>query len=224
MRIGIDMGHSLTGAGTGASDILSEVDINRKVGKDLINMMNKSGVFVINCTTDYADTTNHQLEGIVAKANAQPLDLFVSLHLNSGGGKGTEVYTLAGASQATRNKATAIDNAVAASCGFYNRGLKEANFYVLRKTNAPAILVEICFVDSQGDADKLDSHKVACALFRGITGYDYIEESQPSPNPDGTVFYRVLCGSFNDKRNAEVRASEVKEKTGYDTSIVAYVK
>lgn len=227
MRIGIDMGHSLEGQpGTGAVGILSEVNENRKIGKDLINMLKAKGHEVVNCTTDTASSTNQQLQGIVSKANAQPLDLFVSIHLNSGGGNGTETYVLTGASSFTRNKATAINNAVVSSCNFYNRGVKEANFYVLRNTTAPAILVEICFVDSQKDADKLIAHKVAKGLFKGITGYEYIETQAPDagPTPNGETFYRVVCGSFKDKATAEARAAEVKEKTGFDTFLVAFTK
>lgn len=220
MIVGIDMGHSLQGPGTGASDILSEVVENRKIGTELIRMLEEKNNIVINCTVDSAASENEQLKGIVDKANAQHLDYFISLHLNSGGGNGTETYTLPGASATTQAKATAINNAVAASCNFSNRGVKEANFYVLRNTTAPAILVEVCFVDSQKDADKLDVHEVAKALYKGITGHEYIESVTP-PTP-GETFYRVVCGSFKNRDLAQERADEVKSKTGYDCFLVAY--
>ena len=181
MILGIDMGHSLSGPGTGSSDILSEVDINRKVGKELIRMLQEKGHTVINCTVDYASSESEQLKGIVAKANAQRLDYFISLHLNSGGGTGTETYVAPGAATTTRNKATDVNNAVVASCNFTNRGIKEGNFYVLKNTTASALLVEICFVDSQTDANKLNTYNVAKGLFKGITGEEYV--ANPSPMP-----------------------------------------
>lgn len=173
MKIGIDMGHSLTGQGSGACGIVKETDVNRKVGKLVISKLQSLGHTVINCTTDYASTTNNQLAGIVSKANAQSLDLFVSIHLNAATGNayGTEVYTYLGASSSTTNYAKNILNKLVA-CGFYNRGVKQANYYVLRKTNASAILIELFFCDSQKDVNIYGNNpeKLANAIVSGITG------------------------------------------------------
>lgn len=171
---GIDMGHN---TGAGASSILNETTENRKIGKELIRMLKEKGHTVIDCTNENAV---NQLNGIVNKANAQSLDLFCSIHLNSGGGHGTETYIWNGTwsnKEKNRTIAKRINDAVVASCNFRNRGVKEANFYVLRATNAPAILVEVCFVDSQEDANKLNYVAVAKALFKGITGEEYIDSS-----------------------------------------------
>lgn len=172
--IGIDMGHSLSGAGTGASGLMSEVTENRKIGNRLIEILKEKGYSVVNCSVDSASSTSNQLAGIVQKANAQKLDLFVSIHLNSGGGHGAETYTYPSTSASTKATAKAINDAVVSSCGFRNRGLKEANFYVLKNTKAPAILVEVCFVDSSEDKGKLNTEAVARAIFKGITGVDYV--------------------------------------------------
>ncbi len=140
-------------------------------------MLKEKGHTVIDCTNENAV---NQLNGIVNKANAQSLDLFCSIHLNSGGGHGTETYIWNGTwsnKEKNRTIAKRINDAVVASCNFRNRGVKEANFYVLRATNAPAILVEVCFVDSQEDANKLNYVAVAKALFKGITGEEYIDSS-----------------------------------------------
>lgn len=166
---GIDMGHNLN---AGASKILNETTENRKIGNRLIAMLEEKGDKVVNCTNDNA---NNQLGGIVQKANAQVLDLFVSIHLNAGGGHGTETYTYSTTSSA-REKAQAVNDAIVASCGFRNRGLKTAPYYVLKNTIAPAMLIEVCFVDSAEDASKLDCEKVARAIFKGITGTEYKEE------------------------------------------------
>lgn len=171
---GIDMGHSLSGAGTGASGLLSEVIENRKVGKRLIEMLKEKGHTVVDCSIDKASSTNEQLSGIVKKANAQKLDLFVSIHFNDGGGHGTEVYTCSTASSTAKTKAKEINSAVVGSCNFTNRGVKTSNLYVLKNTVAPAVLVEVCFVDSAEDKDKLNTEAVAKALFKGITGVDYV--------------------------------------------------
>lgn len=175
MRIGIDMGHNW---GAGASKILNETTENRKIGKELINMLKTKGHFVVDCTNENA---SNQLAGIVKKANAQSLDIFCSIHLNSDGGKGTETFIWNGYSptkETTRAIAKKVNDAIVASCGFVNRGVKEANFYVLRKTKAPSILIEVCFVDSQEDAKKLNHSAVAKAIFKALTGTGYTENVQ----------------------------------------------
>lgn len=219
---GIDMGHSLSGAGTGASGLLSEVIENRKVGKRLIEMLKEKGHTVVDCSIDKASSTNEQLSGIVKKANAQKLDLFVSLHLNSDGGHGTETYVYPTTSAVTKAKAKEINNAVADSCNFRNRGVKEAKFFVLKNTIAPAVLVEICFVDSAEDKNKLNVEAVAKALFKGITGTEYISPSTTQkPNTGASdVKYRVVCGTYADKNNAIAQQEKLK-RAGFNSFLVA---
>lgn len=218
---GIDMGHSLSGAGTGASGLLVEVVENRKIGKRLIEMLKEKGHTVINCTVDSASSTNEQLAGIVRKANAQKLDLFVSIHLNAGGGHGTEVYTYPTASATAKSKAKIINDAVVSSCNFRNRGVKTSNLYVLRETVAPAVLVEVCFVDSAEDKTKLNTEAVARAIFKGITGTEYVSPaSQNQSTGASTVKYRVVCGTYADKNNA-ISQQEKLKKAGFDSFLVA---
>lgn len=215
--IGIDMGHSLSGAGTGASGLMNEVTENRKIGNRLIEILKEKGYSVVNCSVDSASSTSNQLAGIVQKANAQNLDLFVSIHLNSGGGHGTETYTYPSTSASTKATAKAINDAVVSSCRFRNRGLKEANFYILKNTKAPAILVEVCFVDSSEDKQKLNTEDVARAIFKGITGVDYVP---PATTSQAGVKYRVVCGTYADKSNA-IKQQEALKKAGFDSFLVA---
>lgn len=218
MIIGIDMGHTLSGKGTGAAGIVKETDRNRELGKLLINYLRSNGHTVIDCTVD---SSSNDLVDRVAKANAQKLDLFISIHLNAGGGHGTETYVYNKdypGKAANKEIAKKVNDAVVNSCGFRNRGIKEANFHVLRETVAPAILVEVCFVDSQEDTQKWNADKIARAMFTAITGQS-ISESKPQSD----VFYRVIVGSYQDKKNAEAMVEELKKK-GYSAFIAAYTK
>lgn len=218
MVIGIDMGHSLSGAGTGAVGIYKEVDKNREVGKRLIAMLQEKGHTVVNCTVDSASSINSQLQGIAKKANAQKLDVFVSLHLNSynGSAYGVETYTYTSTSSSTKAIAQRIQDKLVAQVGWYNRGVKTANFHVLRETVAPAILVELGFCDNKGDMDKWDADKIAKALFEGITNTAYVA---PAPVTSETMF-RVVCGTYASRENAVAQQEKLK-KAGFDSFLVA---
>lgn len=140
----------------GAHGYFDEVTEDRKVAAAVIKYLRAAGHTVYDCTDDDGATANANLRNIVAKCNKHDVAIDISIHFNasSGGGHGTEVWVW----KLDRSKnATAIDAAnrvvkrIAAE-GFTNRGVKENElFYVLKYTNAPAILVECCFCDNSTD-------------------------------------------------------------------------
>ena len=206
MIIGINCGHTISGQpGSGAVGYLNESNETRRVGKSLITLLRRAGHTVYDCTNDYAHTTSENLAEIVRMANERELDLFVSIHFNSGGGKGTEVFTAGGRSF---TEAEAVCKTLSAF-GFKNRGIKDGSgLYVIRHTKAKAMLVEVCFVDSKEDADlynRLGADRTAQAICSAICGnkteeitltqyeelkkeienlkpmvYDYIDENMPA--------------------------------------------
>lgn len=171
MRIGINCGHTMSGIpGCGAVGLIDESVETREVGNRLMEILKGAGHTVVNCTNDYAATTGANLAEICRLANAQLLDLFVSIHFNSGGGKGTEVFTYGGAKH---TEAVAVCDKLHA-LGFVNRGVKDGStLYVVRRSDAKAMLIEVCFVDSASDVDlyhKLGAETVAAAIAEAITG------------------------------------------------------
>lgn len=175
MVVGINCGHTISGAGSGAVGIINESQHTRLVGHALMEYLRSAGVGVIDCTIDQANTRDEYLAAAVALANRQDLDWFISIHFNASAsheGHGVEVYTYEG-----RQYQDALDVCSNISdLGFHNRGVKAGSgLYVIRKTKAKSMLIEVCFCDNQKDVDTYNAiggaDAIAKAIYKGI--YDY---------------------------------------------------
>jgi len=176
-HIGVNDGHTITGAGSGAIGRINESIETRKVGNIVRKLLSDMNYKVSNCTVDYANSSNEALNLIVQQANRQDLDMFISIHFNASGGRGVEAYTYEG--RQYEDAVNVCKNI--SSLGFVNRGVKSGTgLYVVRKTSAKSILIEVCFVDSS-DVDtylKVGAYAVAKAIVEGITGKKVVEKSK----------------------------------------------
>ena len=168
VKIILNAGHTKKGAGSGAVGYLNESAETRKVVSHIKYYLEGKGHEVIVATVDKAESQSAYLYGVARKANKHgDADLFVSVHFNAGGGQGCECYTYKG-----KKTAPAVGICEELSkYGFANRGVKDGSgLYVISKTTMPAVLVEVCFVDSMGDASRYNrlGSKVAQAITRGI--------------------------------------------------------
>ena len=188
MRIGINCGHTLTGAGSGAVGIINESEHTRLVGRALTAKLQTAGHKVIDCTVDKSAATEDYLAGVVQMANQQDLDWFISVHFNASGtgqGRGSEVYTYKG-----RQYPDAINICQnLEKMGFKNRGVKEGSgLYVIKKTKAKAMLIEVCFCDNPEDIRIYEeaggADAVAQAIFAALTYHleDAAETQQKEAN------------------------------------------
>ena len=116
------------------------------------------------------------LDAVCEAANQWDADIFVSIHCNSAenpAAEGTETFThtSAGPNSLSTKLAINIDNQLVNSLDLYDRGIKSANFWVLRKTDMPAVLVETAFINNPKEEDKLINQvdEFAKAIARGIS-------------------------------------------------------
>src|SRR3982751_401160 len=150
MKVVISSGHGKYVRG--ASGILDEVEEARRVVDMLCPMLAKRGIEATPFHDNTSQDQNENLNCIVDFHNSKQRDLDISVHFNAyeqvSGPMGTEVlYT-------TQNTLADEMSAAIASCGFLNRGGKQRDdLFFLNQTTGPAILIEVCFVDSMADSD-----------------------------------------------------------------------
>lgn len=160
MKIAIDAGHGYNTAGKRTPDGEREWSFNNIVARAATQRLQEYiGVEVIR-TDDPTGATDVALTTRTNKANAWKADLLVSFHHNANTGQwgtwgGTETYTYNGSYPKTEAIAQAIHSRMLGAYGLRNRGLKKADFHMLRATTMPAVLIEGGFMDSLTDIPAL---------------------------------------------------------------------
>ena len=175
----ISAGHGLYVRG--ASGILDEVDEARRVVKRLGTELQDRGVDVTIYWDDVSTTQNENLNRIVDFHNSKLRDGDVSIHFNAyeqvEKPMGCEVLYVT-----QKNFAARMSEAIA-DCGFINRGAKyRDDLFFLNNTEMPAILIEVCFVDSEADAEIYETNfDLICESIADVLGGEEIKPVPPSP-------------------------------------------
>lgn len=207
---------------------LQEKEIVLQLGKKIVAMLKDYDVEV---KLFRAGDTYYSLDRICKEANDWKANLFISLHVNAGGGTGFESYIYNGSvSSKTRTYQNTIhDEIMKQLAGVCDRGKKRANFAVVRQTKMPAILTENLFIDTKSDAQKLKDSKFINKIAQGhANGIVKALGLKKKPKPtttktDKNTFYRVVAGSYNDRKNADAQLAKLK-KAGFDAFIDVYKK
>lgn len=159
MKFNIHAGHNPDGkVANGAVGLIKESTEARVVKDKVIQYLRKAGHTAYDCTCNNGTSQNDVLTKIVKKCNGNTVDIDVSIHFNAGAndkkgnGKSTGVEVLVyNKSSRAYDEAKRVCDKLA-GIGFKNRGVKfNDDLYVLRKTNAAAMLIEVCFVDDKDD-------------------------------------------------------------------------
>lgn len=159
MKWYLDFGHGGHDPGAFGQNKTKESDIVLKIGLIVKNNLEKSGETVI--TTRVTDKY-YSLDSRSTKANNNKCDYFISLHLNSAtnkSAKGCEVWVYDKSSK-VYNLSNSLCKNLSAKLNTPNRGVKVSkDFSVLRKTNMPALLLEIDFISNINVENALTSNK-----------------------------------------------------------------
>jgi N-acetylmuramoyl-L-alanine amidase len=164
----------------GAVGILNEVDEARRVVDHLADELSLRGVAPIIFHDDTSQSQGENLDRIVSVHNSHKRDLDISVHFNafeySEHPRGVEVLYL------TQDELAADVSEAIAACGFIDRGAKKrTDLAFLNGTDKPAILIEVCFVDSEADAQIYGENfdAICCAIANVLGGEDATGEQPP---------------------------------------------
>lgn len=116
--------------------------------------------------------SNKNLAKVCQTSDKNNCNYFISIHCNSAenlNARGTETWYYKGSAKGKR-LAQEINDEIVRTLKTTDRGIKEGNFYVLRKTKAPAVLVECAFISNLEDEKLLieKANVFAQAITRGI--------------------------------------------------------
>jgi N-acetylmuramoyl-L-alanine amidase len=174
--IAIDAGHG--GTDTGA--INQQVGINEKtvtlaIAQKLKKVLEDRGHRV---RMTRSEDVFVELTRRAEIANTAGVEIFVSIHCNSAEtptATGIETYHHTNSTNGRVLAAKIHDAVIAAFPAHANRGVKSANFVVLRETQMPASLVETEFISNNQQAqflkDSANQQKIAVAIADGVKAY-----------------------------------------------------
>ncbi len=167
----IDVSHGGQDCGQQANG-MNEKDIALEVALQIKQLAQESNITVI-LTRD--SDTFLSLKDRVAFINAQHADYMISLHVNGNKDEfvsGHELYV--GSQSQNKEASNKLANAVLKDLHntIPSGGIKEADFYVLKHTDCPAILIEMGFLTNAKDQSYLTSTsgqaEIAKTIFESI--------------------------------------------------------
>ena len=186
-KVFIDPGHGGYDNGAVENGVLED-EINLQISKKIEAKLKAKGVQV---KMSRYDDTYLSLTDRTRMANNWGSDIFVSIHQNSAtnsSANGIETYYYS-SRQDSRALATEIQNDLIQATNGVNRGVKTANYAVIKTASMSSSLVECGFISNQTEAINLSSNsyqdKVADGIVNGIM--DYLETNVILNNSGGNT-------------------------------------
>jgi len=188
MKICVDPGHSGPVEPGACAGGFSEAALVMAIARFLAQELQLRGHSVL--LTRDGPVADDELDWRAALSNEWGADLFLSIHCNSAGrveAEGTETYYYPG-SEAGRRLAQAVQFRITDALLPEERGVKTANFQVLRETDCPAVLIECGFISNPIDramlADPLEQWRIAAAIAAAVA--DWGKEGNECENENST--------------------------------------
>lgn len=181
--ITLDAGHGGSDPGAIGSDGTKEKNITLAITKAVKELLEQKGAKVYMTRTTDVDVYGpnasdaDELQARVNVGEKYNSDLFVSLHINSSVNKnvgGFSTYYYPKTSNDLRI-AKSIQDQLTANFGVDDLGVRQANFYVIKRISMPATLVEMCFISNEKELvlmkGKWFQNKTARLIAAGIEKY-----------------------------------------------------
>ncbi|WP_210365339.1 N-acetylmuramoyl-L-alanine amidase [Bacillus sp. REN3] len=242
MKIMLDAGHGRNTPGKRSPDGLREFEFNSAVAdyaKELLENYKNTTIY-------FAHSNNEDvpLQARTDKANRLDVDIYVAIHANAFGtggwndAGGIETYVYPTKPAIAYQLAQKIQRNLVIATGLRNRGVKTADFHVLRETKMDAVLVECGFMTNPDEVKLLSSgtYRQTCAeaIAKALadqyrlkpksdkeakTGSGTKQESTGGSSTGGSGrLYKVQAGAFKERKNAEAVAEQLR-KAGFKAFI-----
>lgn len=239
-KVCLDAGHANTTAGKRTpifknGTFFHESEQNYPIMFKVAEYLKYNGFDV--CYTNTDINYDMSLQDRVKKEQTSRADIFISIHKNAIKGKwqsdakGIETFIVSRGGRAEK-LANCVHSNLIKDTSMKDRKVKTANFYVIKYTKAPAILVELGFMDYEKEAWQMKSdwwyEKYAKAITKGVCSYFGVaykekpkEDFKKETKEDKKILYRVMAGSYSNKENAEKQVEILKSK-GINGVIMTY--
>ena len=185
-RIAIDPGHGGSDSGAIGPTGIMEKSVTMRVSRELKRLLEAEGATVILTRTGDTEvsekgasaTSVEELQARCDVANKANADIFLSIHADAFTNrevKGTTAYYYAQGTKQSKLLADSVRTALIDAIGTVDRGTQSCNFYVVKHTDMPAILVEISFISNPDEEKMMNSEtgikKIAQGIADGIADY-----------------------------------------------------
>lgn len=222
VKVAIDAGHGFNTPGKRTPTGEREWAFNDKVVVAAMKKLSEYQDVTILRTDDASGKVDAPLVARTNQANNWKADIFVSVHHNAlgnewGNHEGAETFVFVPMSKNPKSKklADCVHPRIVKAMQTKDRGIKDANYAVLRNSNMPAILTEGGFMDSRTDIKKMREDKylkaqgeaiaLGIAEYFGLTlknavkGVEKVEQYKKDALPS-----KSLAAEFNKAVAAEI--------------------
>lgn len=220
-KVFLDAGHG--GKDPGAiGNNLQEKDINLAVTLKVGEILIRHEVEVM---FSRATDVHLELHERTQKANLTNSDILISIHCNSAENRtarGVETFHYSGSERGAALARCIQDELIATKLYSVNRGVKTANFHMIRASNMPGVLTELAFISNSDDAKILrdKQEQLALAIAKGILTYLGIKYIDPKKEDSNKVKVNIkgkdyLLDGFLKNGTNYVPIRAVAEALGY---------